>query len=607
MSSTGSWRGRRAASLFGVAATLLAASCGSSPGNSGPVVTKTTATFAEPPGATPSYILPLMSLKYFSVVNASQFQYLLYRPLYWFGENGQVHLNDRLSLANAPQYSADGTSVTITLKHYVWSDGQPVTTRDIEFWQNLVTANKSIWAAYSPGEYPDNVTSTTVNSPTSITFHLSQKYGQYFFTYNELSQISPLPQHVWDKQSATGAIGDYDRTPAGATAVYKYLDGEASNLGTYDTNPLWQVVDGPWKLKSLNAAGLLKLVPNPSYSGPVKAKLTEFDEVPFTKDTAEFNQLRSGTTGANAIDYGYLPQQDAPQKDTIAALGYSFSLWANWGITYFPENFTNPVSGPIFKQLYFRQAMQGLIDQQTYINRAYNGYAYPTYGPVPVKPTSSFVTQLESNNPFPFSPSAATSLLQSHGWTVNPGGVSVCSSPGSAANQCGPGVPGGAQASFHLEYASGTTPIDNEMAQFKTDFAKAGIQIILSTNTFNSVIGTAIPCAAGQQCKWDMEFWGGGWVYAPDYYPTGDLLWATGAGSNANGYSDPQMDQLINNSETSNDVQALKAYEDYAAKQLPVIWMPTAYYALNEINSHLQGVGPLDPLLQIYPEEWSWS
>ena len=192
-------------------------------------MTKTTVTFAELPGSAPNYILPLMPLQYFSVYNSSQFQYLLFRPLYWFGQNGQVHLNDRLSLANAPQYSADGTSVTMELKNYMWSDGQPVTTRDVEFWQNMVTANKANWAAYSPGEYPDNVTSVTVNSAKSITFHLSQKYGTYFFTYNELSQITPLPQHAWDRQSATGAIGDYDRTPAGAQAVYKFLAGEAKS------------------------------------------------------------------------------------------------------------------------------------------------------------------------------------------------------------------------------------------------------------------------------------------------------------------------------------------------------------------------------------------
>jgi hypothetical protein len=35
--------------------------------------------------------------------------------------------------------------------------------------------------------------------------------------------------------------------------------------------------------------------------------------------------------------------------------------------------------------------------------------------------------------------------------------------------------------------------------------------------------------------------------------------------------------------------------------------MPVAYPQLNEINKNLKGTGPLDPLLQIYPENWRWS
>ena len=180
--------------------------------------------------------------------------------------------------------------------------------------------------------------------------------------------------------------------------------------------------------------------------------------------------------------------------------------------------------------------------------------------------------------------------------------------PGTAANQCGAGVPSNAQAAFHLEYASGTPSLDIEMAQFKTDLEAAGIQVNLSTSPFNTVIGNAAPCTAGQACKWDMEYWGGGWSYTPDFYPTGDELWATGAGSNSGGYSDPTMDKLILGSETSNSVQALYDYENFAATNLPVVWMPTQYYnGLQEINTHLKGVYPLDPEVNLFPENWYWS
>ena len=210
--------------------------------------------------------------------------------------------------------------MTITLKGWKWSDGQQITARDIQFWQNMVTANKDDWAGYSPGEYPDNVTSTTINpsNPLQITFNLSQAYGSYFFTYNELSQITPLPQHVWDKESATGPVGNYDETPAGAQAVYKFLDAQSKSISTYDTNPLWQVVSGPWKLKSMDTAGDVSMVPNPGYGGPIKPTLTQFNEVPFTQAGAEFNQLKSATSVTNTtVDYGYLPANDALQKNSL--------------------------------------------------------------------------------------------------------------------------------------------------------------------------------------------------------------------------------------------------------------------------------------------------
>ena len=55
--------------------------------------------------------------------------------------------------------------VTITLKHYVWSDGETVSARDVGFWINLLKANKADWASYVPGGFPDNVVSWTGARP----------------------------------------------------------------------------------------------------------------------------------------------------------------------------------------------------------------------------------------------------------------------------------------------------------------------------------------------------------------------------------------------------------------------------------------------------------
>jgi len=594
--------GFRAIAVSAIALFVIAACGGNTPSEQR--LSGGKAVWAEAPNAKPNYIFPLTSGGYFSVANLSQFQFLMYRPLYWFGSNGTVKLNSDLSLAKDPVYSDGGKTVTMKLKGWKWSDGTPITSRDIEFWQNMVTANKNHWAAASPGEYPDNVTSTSYPDANTAVFHLDKAYGSYFFTYNELSQISPLPQHVWDKTSATGTVGDFDRDPTTAAQVYKYLDGESKSIGTYDTNPLWQIADGPWKLKHMTTDGLVDMVPNPNYSGPVKPTLTQFEEQPYADETAEFNVIHTG-----GIDYGYIPTQDLgtvngeqdPNPSGVKSLSnYTFKPWIGWQITYFQDNWSNVPNGPLYHQMYFRQAMQHLIDQDGYIKNIFKGYAYPDYGPVPIKPANQYADAFEQKNPYPFDVNAAVTLLKNNGWTVNPGGVSVCSSPGTGAGHCGDGVAQGQKAQLKLEYASGTLVVKQEMEGLKSDFSKAGIDVALSEAPFDTVIGNAFPAASSS----DMENWGGGWIFAPDYYPTGDEIFSSGAGSNGGNYNDPTNDQNTVDSTTSNDLQTLYKYEDYLATTLPVIWIPVADSALSLVKKTMRGWDPQDPLLQIYPENW---
>ena len=73
---------RVVAAAVGAGAVLVTA-CGNS--TNAEHVTRTHATFAEQPAGVPDYILPLASNQYFSAANLFQFQYLMYRPLYWFG------------------------------------------------------------------------------------------------------------------------------------------------------------------------------------------------------------------------------------------------------------------------------------------------------------------------------------------------------------------------------------------------------------------------------------------------------------------------------------------------------------------------------------------
>ena len=116
----------------------------------------------------PNWIFPFIDSAHSSIDNRNQFEYLMYRPLYFFGDNGQPVPNGSLSLANPPAFSNGNKTVTITMKNYKWSNGEPVTATGVEFWLNMMAAEKTHWAYYVPGGLPDNLSSWKVTSPTQI-------------------------------------------------------------------------------------------------------------------------------------------------------------------------------------------------------------------------------------------------------------------------------------------------------------------------------------------------------------------------------------------------------------------------------------------------------
>jgi peptide/nickel transport system substrate-binding protein len=598
--------------------------------------TPTTATWAETPNATPNYIFPYMNLAFFSVANINQFQELMYRPLYWFGNGATPNLNPSLSVANQPKYSSDAsgnTQVQIDLKGWKWNNGETVSAGDVMFWMNMMHAQKVAFAAYAPGTLPDNVTSITVNSPTEITFDLNTKVNNYWFTYNQLSEVTPMP-NAWDVTSLTGAPGSggcsmttYGTTDAQCTAVYDFLSIQSgynpSNPGskdtsnafsTYATSSLWHVVDGPWTLSHFDASGNISFVPNPTYSGPVKPTLKKFSELPYTSEPAEFNALAGGK-----VNVGFLPAADitAPTTNAVVAgpnnprlSNFKLDPLYTWSINYFPYNFNSSGdggnAGKIFSQLYVRQAIQYLVDQPLYISKVGHGYGVGTYGPVPVEPANSFASKFEEDNPYKYNPSKAKSLLTSHGWKVVPNGTTTCQKPGTGAGECGAGIPSGAKLAFALQYANTSSLITNTMNAEKSSWAQAGINMTLSTASFDSVIGTAVPCDSGSSgCGWQLQNWGAGWVYAPDYYPTGEEIFQTGASSNSGSYADKMNDSLI--LATNQTQVSLTDYENYLATQLPVIYQPNYVTSLTEVQKNLSGVTPQSVFWALNPENWRWK
>ena len=601
------------AALVAVAA-LVAAGCGSGGSDSGLSTNGNAATWAETAGFTPNFIFPFTDAAHFGNWNISDLQYLLYRPLYWYGENESPTLDYNLSLAGPPTYSSNSKVITLTVKPYKWSNGETVTAADLMFWMNMMKAEKLNWGGYETGLFPDNVSSYKVLSPTQFQLTFTTAYNRNWILYNELSQLYPIPL-AWDVTAkGKGTCSSTTASTAGCAAVYNYLIAQNKNLAGYATSKIWGVVDGPWKLSSFNPDGALTMVPNKSYSGSVKPTLKEFKEEQFTSDTAEYNVLKSGTS---AVQVGYIPQSDItspttnPEKAGPNPLSVSFTMtpWIGYGINYFPMNFNNPtVAGAIIRQIYFRQALAYTVDTAGIIKSVYKGYAWVNTNGVPTLPTSSLLAPGLQNSQFPFSTGNARALLVANGWSSS-GNPATCVKPGTATGDCGAGIPKGAKMQFNVQYASGSTPLTTIMRAFQSNAGSAGIKLNISAVAGSTIIANDTACTPTHStpCTWQMGNWGGGWIYAPDYYPSGEDLFAKGSLANYGSYNDATNNKLIADTLTSSaTTQTMYTWEKYLAHQVPVVFMPQFANPLLEVANNLKGVTPLNCFANITPETWHY-
>ncbi|HVA22422.1 MAG TPA: ABC transporter substrate-binding protein [Candidatus Micrarchaeia archaeon] len=601
-------RGRRSATAAGLAALILGlAACGQSgPGpasRSARVQPKGVVRVAVLPESYADYIFPIYTSAADYFQNFYWLEALLWRPLYWFGVHGTPGLNQSLSLAGAPVFSDGGRTATITLKPYRWSDGRPVTSRDVLFDFNLLRANRANVPSYHQGGFPANVTRFHVLSPTRFQVTFNRAYDRTWLLWNELDYLTPLPQHAWDRTGVSGSVGNADETTSGAVAVYKFLSKQSSDVGSYAQSPLWKVVDGPWRLHSYIAAtGFLSLVPNPRYSGPVKPTIAKIEEVPFTSSTAEFDALRAG-----AVDYGYLPFADVNQASYFQHHGYRIVPWWWYAVSFIELDFTNPKTKAIMGQPYLRQALQHLVDEPAYIKDILHGYGVQTYGPVPNDINSQLAIAAEKQDPYPYSISQAEQLLRGHGWVVRPGGVDTCQRPGAGPRSCGQGVARGAALALTFLYQAGTANTVDEAEAIRSSALRAGIQLTLRSESATAILTLNGICPQAPPCNWDLTYWyPGGWDYGTtENYPTGGAIWGAGQ-YYSGGYAAPQMERAIAATHTGG-LAALHRYEAYARTALPVLWTPVTPLQLSVVSNRLRGVTPQDPYGQIYPEAWRLS
>ncbi|SMC03885.1 peptide/nickel transport system substrate-binding protein [Sulfobacillus thermosulfidooxidans DSM 9293] len=566
---------RRHMSLWGAGtvmalAPLLLAGCGSSSTNassspsstsSSPPAASATTTALKPvkggtiiqalgPLVSINWYLPLRPVAYNSLYDAWAAS-LMYKGLFHIAPNGKIDFSR--SIASSITWNKSGTVYTVKMNpKWHWSDGTPVTANDVAFTWKLIQAASAPnapapwpYAGADSGGVPQLIKSFRVLNSHEFQITLTQPVNQMWFEYDGLSDFMPLPEQAWN------------RYPNNVDQELSYLASNGTNVNFF------KVVDGPFRLTNAIQNVSWTFTPNAHYDGH-KPYINKFVLAYETSETSEVNGLQTGT-----VQVGYLPlsmydKRNELTNDTLVpSYGYSIARTI--------LNFRSPSVGSILRQLPVRQAMQMGIDQQAIIDALYNGMGVPGTGPVPLHPKTFLAPQL-IHPLYNYNIPAAIHLLEKNGWhMVN----------GVMTNNKGQ------KLEFNVEYDAGSSTTLAMVQILQQDWAKEGIKVSLTPLPFATMLQYQ-----HQPTKWEIQT-GLGWSYGGSY-PTGGGMYETNGGYNFYGYSNPTMNTLIAATHAPQpsaaaSQKALDAYELFAAKHLPNLWMPVPE-GLSEVAKNVHGV-----------------
>ena len=480
----------------------------------------------------------------------------------------------------------------------------------IDLLKAAVAERASNWSQYTPGQFPTSVVSATAPSKYKLVIKLDRAYNPSYFLDDQLQDsngVYPLPATSWNIDRSGGPHLDYTK-PANAKKIYDFLSSQGSKLSGFATNPLWQDVDGPYKLASFSATdGSYRLTPNLHYGGgPGPYATIQVDTYPSI--TGQLSALRSGGLDVGSIDFSQLAAVPRLRASGFSVFGGPSFGWLGGVINF--KNTTGHFD-KIIRQLYVRQALAHLIDQPAYVKTMFNGAAAVNHGPVPRLPVNPYTpaNNMSVSGPYPFDPPAAAALLRAHGWKVVPGGQTTCQTAGSSADACGAGIPAGTPLTFNwVDLPRSESPTSAlEGRAFASEAKTAlGVTVHLETRTFDYQLANfndADPSAAAHRNDWAIANDG---AFFFNYYPASDQTFGSGGVFNAGGFSDARADALMHASVFGPDPNAVKREAEHLTAALPVLFEPgpaVVYAVSGTVRGDPLGFGALTQQ-SLQPQYW---
>jgi peptide/nickel transport system substrate-binding protein len=398
--------------------------------------------------------------------------------------------------------SADGRTITWKLKKGVlWSDGQPFTSKDIQFTYNVLT-NPANPIPNRAGY--DRIASVTTPDDATVVMTYRSFYAA-FKSHFSLATGAILPEHAFNGDTVIDRK-DFNRAPIG-TGPFKFKAWASGDTITLERNPYYREKDRPY----LDAL-IFKIVP--SREAAVQAfKVGEIDVL--------WNLIEANIPEFEVLPDTVIQPTPGPQVERLV-LNASCPSGPRQGDPACPH--------PVLGDLRVRQAIELAIDKQALVDKLLFGKTSVATSDIPLG------WYAPSLPPSEFNPGEARQLMQEAGWQPGPDGIRVRD---------------GVRA--RIEYGTTTGDALREQTQqvIQEELRDIGIEVDIKNSPSAVLLGTWADNAPRARGNFDMLMWTANADLDPQthletyFYGSQVPTEQTRSGRNYHRILDPQLDQAL--------------------------------------------------------------
>ncbi len=459
-----------------------------------------------------------------------------------------------------------GIAVTYTIQpNAKWGDGVPVSTDDVLFtWR----VGRHPLSGFGNSEFYARAYKMDAIDAKTFTMHVNK----IDFAYNSIGDFELLPAHIEAKI--------FDANPADYRNRTAYVT-DTTNKALYF---------GPFRIAQVVTGSHVVLEPNETWWG--KTPFFKRVTIRAIENTSAMEaNILSGSIDKIAGDLGLaIDEAIAFEKRH----GAKFNIITKPGLVY--EHIDLNLANPILTDVRVRKALLFAIDRAGMTKQLFDGHQAPADGQV----NNLDWVHTDDVTKYPFDVKRAAALLDEAGWVQKARGQIRTNAKGEKLS---------------LEFMSTAGNRSRELVQqvLQSQWKEAGIEVRIKNQPARVFFGETVT-----QRKFEaMAMFA--WISTPENVPRAQLHstqipradngWS---GQNYTGYSNPEMDKLIDEVEVELDrpkrEKIWHRIQQIYADELPALPL---YFRSNThiLPKQLKGVTPTGHkgLTPLWIENWTWE